>query len=351
MRFFLWAIVLLLLSSCVSSSKYRKMVAEYEEKLYETDLNYRLASYNAETLRRKLTNTDVRIEVLKDSLSIIDSVVDELKKEIKVLSADSQATAQLIAERRKYQDKYESLQSRFEKLKAVDKKFFPFPTMAGRVELFNNSFDFYVIDLRQTKIRFFLKDEKASVLKSFINLKNFSNRKEYSLEFATNGGMYKPGFEPQGLFVVDGKQLMPIDANEEGYGNFYMQPNGIFLIDKGNRAHVIPTKAYSTFKGKVKHATQSGPALVLNNELNSHFRKGSKNVYVRNGIGTISPNKIVFAISNKPVNFYDFATLFRDYFGCADALYLDGAISKMYLPILNRNQLGGNFGPMIGVWK
>ncbi len=36
---------------------------------------------------------------------------------------------------------------------------------------------------------------------------------------------------------------------------------------------------------------------------------------------------------------------------CKNALYLDGAISKMYLPALNRFDTTNNFGAMIGVIK
>jgi uncharacterized protein YigE (DUF2233 family) len=33
---------------------------------------------------------------------------------------------------------------------------------------------------------------------------------------------------------------------------------------------------------------------------------------------------VVFAISEKAVNFYDFAMMFKQEFGCQNALYLDG---------------------------
>lgn len=41
--------------------------------------------------------------------------------------------------------------------------------------------------------------------------------------------------------------------------------------------------------------------------------------------------------------------MFKDKLHCKDALYLDGAISKMYLPELGRYDLGGDFGAIIGV--
>jgi uncharacterized protein YigE (DUF2233 family) len=36
-------------------------------------------------------------------------------------------------------------------------------------------------------------------------------------------------------------------------------------------------------------------------------------------------------VSESPVNFHTFASLFRDQLGCRDALYLDGTISQFYI--------------------
>jgi uncharacterized protein YigE (DUF2233 family) len=44
-----------------------------------------------------------------------------------------------------------------------------------------------------------------------------------------------------------------------------------------------------------------------------------------------TPGKVVFAVSETPVNFHTFARLFRDVLGCRDALYLDGSISEFYV--------------------
>ena len=59
--------------------------------------------------------------------------------------------------------------------------------------------------------------------------------------------------------------------------------------------------------------------------------------------------KTVFIISNKPVNFYDFAIFFKSYFGCKDALFLDGSISQMYAPSISRFERDGKFGAIIGI--
>ncbi|WP_242604841.1 phosphodiester glycosidase family protein [Flavobacterium subsaxonicum] len=53
-------------------------------------------------------------------------------------------------------------------------------------------------------------------------------------------------------------------------------------------------------------------------------------------------------MSKEPINFYDFAQYFKD-MGCNNALYLDGYVSRTYLPEQNWIQADGNFGVIIGV--
>ena len=51
------------------------------------------------------------------------------------------------------------------------------------------------------------------------------------LVFAMNGGMYLPNLSPQGLYIENGKVIKQLDKTQEAYGNFYLQPNGVFLIE------------------------------------------------------------------------------------------------------------------------
>ena len=62
---------------------------------------------------------------------------------------------------------------------------------------------------------------------------------------------------------------------------------------------------------------------------------------MRSGIG-VSDDSVIFAISEQPVNFYEFATFFRDVLNCSSALYLDGVISRMYLPDLGKTDTNGD---------
>lgn len=169
------------------------------------------------------------------------------------------------------------------------------------------------------------------------------------IKFVTNGGMYLQDGSPQGLYIENGKELASIDTKSNEHGNFYLTPNGVFGLTTDG-AFILDTKTFMKSKLKnIKYATQSGPMLVIDGETHPAFRKGSKNLHVRSGVGLMEDGSLVFAISNHPVNFYDFASLFKEKYGCENALYLDGAICKSYMPEIDRMDSGGNFGVMIYV--
>jgi uncharacterized protein YigE (DUF2233 family) len=223
---------------------------------------------------------------------------------------------------------------------------------AQRIKYANKSFDIYTADPTKDDIRIYWKNDKGEKLISLDNLKKHAERNGKKLVFATNAGIYLEDNSPQGLYIENGKELRPLDSKKKiSNANFYMQPNGVFLLTKTG-AKVVVTDDYKNYKGQATYATQSGPMLVINGKINSTFKKGSaNNGYIRSGVGINDKGQVVFAISNVPSNFYDFATLFRDVLQCKNALYLDGAICRSYIPTLNRPQLGGNFGAMIGITK
>ena len=160
-----------------------------------------------------------------------------------------------------------------------------------------------------------------------------------------NGGMYKPGGAPQGLYVENGEVLSPIDTSN-GNGNFYLQPNGVFYIKTDKIAAICKTTAFNN--NHIQYATQSGPMLVIDGDIHPAFKKSSANLNIRNGVGILPDNSIVFAMSRKEINFYDFAGYFKS-LGCKNALYLDGLVSRTYLPEKNWIQTEGNFGVIVGI--
>jgi uncharacterized protein YigE (DUF2233 family) len=89
--------------------------------------------------------------------------------------------------------------------------------------------------------------------------------------------------------------------------------------------------------------------LVINGRIHPKISQQGTSRKIRNGVGVQNPNTVVFAISNEPVTFYEFASLFRDVLNCPNALFLDGSISSLYAPQLNRKDGLLPIGPIIGV--
>ncbi len=161
-----------------------------------------------------------------------------------------------------------------------------------------------------------------------------------------NGGMFKKDHSPVGLYIEDQKMRIPLDTSSAD-GNFYLKPNGVFYIRTDNKAIICKTADFKN-TGKIKMATQSGPMLVINGEIHPAFKQNSKNLNIRNGVGILPDHKIIFAMSKEPVSFYHFASYFKNS-GCKNALYLDGSVSRAYLPEQNWIQTDGDFGVIIGV--
>lgn len=167
------------------------------------------------------------------------------------------------------------------------------------------------------------------------------------LVFAMNGGIFQQDLKPLGLYIENGKELYPLNTVQEAYGNFYLQPNGVFYIDQQQKAFVQATNDFS-IKEDIVYATQSGPMFIINGEIHPAFNKNSSNKKIRNGVGILSNGDVLFVISRQPVTFYEMAQFFLEN-GCKNALYLDGSISKVYCPEKGLNQLDGNFAVIIAV--
>lgn len=188
--------------------------------------------------------------------------------------------------------------------------------------------------------------KKGEHFKNAENLISWLKSKNKKLLFSTNGGMYKKDNSPQGLYVENTITKSEIDTSN-GNGNFYLKPNGIFYLTMDKNPIICKTEDFVN-NGMIKYATQSGPMLVIDGEIHTAFKKNSTNLNIRNGVGILPNNQIMFAISKKEINFYDFAEYFKK-LGCKNALYLDGFVSRTYLPEKNWEQIDGNFGVIIGV--
>ncbi|WP_243651302.1 phosphodiester glycosidase family protein [Hymenobacter gummosus] len=196
------------------------------------------------------------------------------------------------------------------------------------------------------RLALYWHDEHGQPLRSLGRLRGWLAGQQKTLVFATNGGMYRAGNAPVGLFIQAGKVVTPLDT-AAGTGNFYLRPNGVFYLTADGRAAVCRTQDFRP-SGRIRYATQSGPMLVIDGRIHPAFQPGSKNLNVRNGVGLLPDGRVLLAMSKQPVSFYEFARYFQQQ-GCRQALYLDGFVSRTYLPAAGWRQTDGDFGVIIGV--
>lgn len=212
----------------------------------------------------------------------------------------------------------------------------------------NNTYTVCRVDPSVSDIRVFHSDDKGDVLGSFDAVNAELAKTGERLSFAMNGGMYHKDRSPVGLYREDGKSTGRLQTKASS-GNFGMLPNGVFNVHNDNHADVTETKQFMLKSVVPDNATQSGPMLVINGQLHPKFNKGSTSRKIRNGVGRTSGGDIVFVKSENPVNFYDFASLFKDELKSNNALYLDGVVSRLYSADLGRKDFGAKMGPIVGV--
>lgn len=208
---------------------------------------------------------------------------------------------------------------------------------------------YFVWKAKPENVRVVWKDDAGKQLPNLPAARAYLDGKGEKPLMLMNGGIFEPGGIPSGLLVQNGKELRPVNRRD-GEGNFFLKPNGIFLIsDKG--ARVIETGKWPPGGEKVSYAVQSGPLLLENGKIHPAFNKNSQSRLLRNGVGVTRDGTVIFAISDYKVekwpNLYGFADLFIS-LGCKDALFLDGDISQMRYGDDMKKPTGG-FGSLIAV--
>jgi uncharacterized protein YigE (DUF2233 family) len=173
-----------------------------------------------------------------------------------------------------------------------------------------------------------------------------------SLAFAMNAGMYNERFAPIGYTVIDGEEILSLNLKEGG-GNFHLLPNGVMWWDKAGNVHITESNALQQQReqgtAEPWYATQSGPMLVIDDAIHPKFNPESTSLKFRNGAGVCTDGSIQFVNSDEPVNFYEFAVLFKDKLNCPNALFLDGGIaSALYAPSIEHYDKK-DMGVIIGV--
>ncbi len=203
------------------------------------------------------------------------------------------------------------------------------------------------VDPTQETLRLFLNSSDGELLGQFSAVDRALADSGMRLGFAMNAGMYHDDRAPVGHYVEDGQEIMRVIPNA-GPGNFGLVPNGVFCIREG-RADVIETQRFIAEAPDCRFATQSGPMLVIDGALHPRFLEDGTSRYIRNGVGTSQDGtRVVFGISNQPVNFHTFGRFFRDVMKTPQALYFDGNISRLHAPSLGRSDPGFRLGPIVG---
>lgn len=204
-------------------------------------------------------------------------------------------------------------------------------------------------------LRLFWKDSEGHPYRRFSAVAEALAQEGETLVFAFNAGMYFENFAPMGLYVEDGSTRVQLNTHQKdgpasSVPNFYKAPNGVFYLS-GQGPGLVTTQAFADAAPEAVYATQSGPMLVIDGAVHPAFIKGSSDRKRRTGIGLCADGKVEIAISDSPVNFYDFALFFKDRLDCPNALFLDGGRGAgIYSPQLGRNDISwhGGFGPIIG---
>ena len=202
------------------------------------------------------------------------------------------------------------------------------------------------IDTATADLRLFWRDASGAPYRRLDHLAAALANAGGVLQFGMNAGMYEADGAPVGLLVIDGVQKAPLNLADGG-GNFFLKPNGVFLIGPAG-PRVIDAADYASQAQGVRFATQSGPLLLKAGRIHPAFRVDGTSRLVRNGV-CASGSTALFVMSDEPVNFHEFALYFRDVLHCREALYLDGVVSSLYAPSLGRRDAGVDLGPMFGV--
>ena len=202
-------------------------------------------------------------------------------------------------------------------------------------------------DTTRDRLGLFWRDTAGRPFATFEQLAASLAQTSRRLIFGMNAGMFQTDLSPVGLYIEDG-EIRHRANTRDGPGNFHMKPNGIFFFGPSG-VGVLETEAFLKARLHPDFATQSGPMLVIDGQIHPKIQPDGTSLKIRNGVGVRDAHTAIFAISQDAVSFHEFASLFRDRLGCANALFLDGSISSLYAPALGRTIQLLPVGPMLGV--
>jgi uncharacterized protein YigE (DUF2233 family) len=168
--------------------------------------------------------------------------------------------------------------------------------------------------------------------------------------FAMNGGMFDAEGLPIGYYVEAGHRAHTLNRNE-GWGNFHLQPNGVFYGSDGKWAVRTTESVAARISNRPDFGTQSGPMLVIEGKLHPRIDADGPSRKLRNAVGVDKQGRAHFVISEGPISFGKLARYFRDELKTPNALFLDGSVSSLWDPHMGRVDGGPPLGPLIVVEK
>jgi uncharacterized protein YigE (DUF2233 family) len=170
------------------------------------------------------------------------------------------------------------------------------------------------------------------------------------VKFAMNGGMYDDDGMPIGYYVENGERLQNLNR-ARGPGNFHMLPNGVFFGSGSTWEVRTAEDFFENVDKRPEFGTQSGPMLVIENELHPKIDPDGESLRIRNAVGVDSAGRALFVISDSPISFGKLARFYRDVLKVRNALFLDGTVSSLWSPQTERMDQGIPIGPLIVVEK
>ena len=208
------------------------------------------------------------------------------------------------------------------------------------------SFEVCLFDSTRHELALLRTDGGRAEPRRMSGLAGMEEIEEARVRFAMNAGIFMEDGRPLGLFVADGEESRPLSRREAGYGNFYLQPNGVFALLPDGGMRIMTTPAFAAAGLEPVIAAQSGPMLVIDGALHPRFAHDGESRRIRNGVGLLSDTEAVFVISRNAVSFGHFARFFRDGLGSEDALFLDGSISSLWRGDTGRMDTFFEIGPV-----
>ncbi|MDD9661807.1 phosphodiester glycosidase family protein [Klebsiella pasteurii] len=184
----------------------------------------------------------------------------------------------------------------------------------------------YTVDPHRERIVMYWQNEDGKAWGSLRSLLGDINR-DGQVQMAMNGGIYDKAYAPLGLYIENGRQLTPLNRASGG-GNFFIRPGGVFYL-RGQNAGIVTINKFRPSPA-IRYAVQSGPMLIENGKINWRLKPSASSRKLRNGVGITGDSKVVFMLSARETNFYDFACYAQSKLNVRQMLYLDGTISKMY---------------------